>query len=103
MRRQIAAIRLANALAKHHRVFLCNAKPELVDPAVAAAVAPDVMFLERTLGMTPWAIERRPLEHHHNRVAEGDRRIAVMGELNSDTGRCPGIRRPTGPHGRRSR
>src|SRR5262249_34999640 len=76
---QIAGIRLANELSKHHRLFLCNARPEVVDEAVVAMVGPNVAFLEGTLGITPWALQSRTCEI--NRLYEGTRRVAVVRDL----------------------
>jgi glycosyltransferase involved in cell wall biosynthesis len=78
---QIAAIRLANALSAHERVFLCNARPEAIDPSVASRVGPDVGLLEGTLGLTPWALHGRRAEHAGPRVAEGERRIRIVQDL----------------------
>ena len=49
------AIALANTLSHRFRVFLCNARPWLLDPQTAALVDERVILLEGTLGMTPWA------------------------------------------------
>jgi glycosyltransferase involved in cell wall biosynthesis len=51
----LSAIHLANALAKEHEVFLCNAQLRRSDPAMAARVDGNVLLLEGTLGPGPWS------------------------------------------------
>ena len=51
---QIAAIRLANALADRCQVYLCNARPVILSPAVAARVDDRIILLEGTLGISSW-------------------------------------------------
>ena len=50
----VSVIRLANALARHCRVFLVNARPTSVDAEVPRLIAPEVVLLEGSLGPVPW-------------------------------------------------
>ncbi len=74
----LAAIDMANALASDHLVFLCNAQPSRCDDSMAARVSHRVVFLEGSLGQTPWtsASDSSP-----NEVSLDDRRIQVLSEL----------------------
>ncbi len=78
---QVAGIRLANELSINHRVFLCNARPEAVDPDFIAMVGSNAVLLEGTLGFVEWAAQSRSAEHQRNRISEGKRRVAVVREL----------------------
>ena len=51
----LAAIDLARALADEYTVFLCNAQPQNCDPTMVARVDNRVIFLEGTLGPSPWS------------------------------------------------
>ena len=51
----LAAIDLAGALADEYTVFLCNAQPQNCDPTMVARVDNRVIFLEGTLGPSPWS------------------------------------------------
>lgn len=78
---QIAGIRLAQELSKHHRVFVCNARPGVADPDFIAGVGSNVVFLEGALGFVEWAVQSQPTEHVQDRISEGGRRVAVVQEL----------------------
>ena len=53
----LAVIGLANALARRHRVFFCNAQPSRCGAGIATEVDEAVILLEGTLGQTPWQAE----------------------------------------------
>jgi glycosyltransferase involved in cell wall biosynthesis len=75
----LSAIHVANALAKEHEVFICNAQPWRSDPRMAERVDRTVMLLEGTLGQSPWSEGDHPAGdpgEHHDR-----RRVAVLKEL----------------------
>jgi glycosyltransferase involved in cell wall biosynthesis len=78
---QVAGVRLANELSINHRVFLCNARPEAVDPDFITRVGSNVVLLEGTRGFVEWAAQSRSAEHQRNRISEGKRRVAVVREL----------------------
>jgi glycosyltransferase involved in cell wall biosynthesis len=73
----LAAIRLANALAGRVRVFLCNARPGVLDPWAASRVDPRVVLLEGTLGFRPWSWDGEP----HSDAGTSSRRAEVIREL----------------------
>ena len=52
---QIAGIRLANELAKNHRVFMCNARPWVWNDDLIGLVDSSVILLEGTLKPTVWS------------------------------------------------
>jgi glycosyltransferase involved in cell wall biosynthesis len=54
---QLAPIRLANRLAKKHRVLLCNARPWRINPQILKQIDPSVRLLEGTLLSTPWSYQ----------------------------------------------
>ena len=69
---QTAAIRLANNLAREHRVFLLNARPDRDDGNVTKMICPEVLLLEgrldskihRRFGSPPkpaWSTDAHPL------------------------------------------
>ena len=72
-------IELANALAREHTVFLCNARPNLVDEAARQRLSPRLIFVEGTIGPSPWSLadERMPDQKSPLR----SRRATVLGEL----------------------
>ena len=76
-----AAISLANAFARRFRVFLCNARPWLLDPEMAAHVDEKVVLLEGTLGMTPWAQYGGPRHGSEAHSTVDDPRTEVIAEL----------------------
>ena len=49
-----ASIRLARSLSRRVPVFLCNARPTVLDPGVAARIDERIILLEGTLGLVPW-------------------------------------------------
>ncbi len=51
------AIDLANALAEEHALFVCNAQPFLVDEAARNRMSHRLIFIEGTMGPTPWSLE----------------------------------------------
>jgi hypothetical protein len=53
----LAVIDLANALAREHVVFLCNAQPRLFDEALLERMDPRLILLEGTLGVSAWSLE----------------------------------------------
>jgi glycosyltransferase involved in cell wall biosynthesis len=73
-----AVVQLANALAREHRVFLCNAQPSRCDLSIAAELDLTVILLEGTLGQTPWQAEEMPLD---KRGPLAGRRAQVLREL----------------------
>jgi glycosyltransferase involved in cell wall biosynthesis len=73
----ISAIRLANALARRFRVFLCNALPGVLDPRAVSRVDPRVVWLEGTLGIRPWSWDGEP----HSEARASSRRAEVIREL----------------------
>jgi glycosyltransferase involved in cell wall biosynthesis len=77
---QITSIRLANALAKKHVVFVCNARPRRFDAGVAALLDPNVLLLEGTLAVTEWAEADGDRENRHQ-LAEGSVRLKVVRDL----------------------
>ncbi len=78
---QIAAVRLANQWSKHHRIFLCNARPEVLDTLFVDRISPSVVFLEGTLGQSEWSTGARSVEHLNNRVSETPRRVDIVHDL----------------------
>ena len=52
---QIAAIRLANELAKNYRVFLCNARPGIWNDDLIGLVDSRIVLVEGTLKPTVWS------------------------------------------------
>ena len=48
-------IRLANSLVDRCSVILCNAVPDVLDPAAAARIDERIVLLEGTLGRLPWS------------------------------------------------
>ncbi|GGA04333.1 hypothetical protein CYANOKiyG1_16650 [Okeania sp. KiyG1] len=56
---QIAAIRLANELAKKHRVFLCSAEPWTYNDNCIDLIAPEIIFIEGNLKPKPWSNYRQ--------------------------------------------
>ena len=52
-----ATIELANALAREHTVFVCNAQPLRFDEIVGSRLDRQVIPLEGTLGAAPWMAE----------------------------------------------
>jgi glycosyltransferase involved in cell wall biosynthesis len=78
---QIAAIRLANALAKRHRVLLCNAQPELLDARLTELIDESVLLLEGTLGPAPWSSDGPHFPHGVEPDPARERRIEVLREL----------------------
>ncbi len=74
-----AAIELANALARAHTVFLCNAQPHLVDESARGRLSHRLIFVEGTLGPTPWSVaDERAADQNLRRPP---RRPRVLGEL----------------------
>ena len=69
-----SVIELASALAREHTVFLCNAQPHLVDQVTKGRVGPRVIFLEGTIGPTPWSLADQTL-------GRSARRPLVLSEL----------------------
>ncbi len=73
------AIELANALAREHTVFFCNAQPHLVDESAKARLSPRLIFVEGTIGPTPWSVaDERTADQELRRPP---RRALVLGEL----------------------
>lgn len=75
---QIAAIRLANAMATDNTVFLVNARPDRYDSSLEETVDSRVLFLEGTLGQSQWATDREQGAPTHNNLAEGQARLSVL-------------------------
>jgi len=59
---QIAAVRLANRWSKHHRIFLCNARPEALDTEFVNRINPDIVYLEGTPGRSEWSKGAQPAD-----------------------------------------
>lgn len=57
-RGQEAAIRLANDIAAYFHVFVCNARPWIMDLRTAAELEDRITLIEGTLGMTFWVGDR---------------------------------------------
>ncbi len=72
-------IELANALARDHTVFLCNAGPNLVDAAAKHPLSPRLIFVEGTIGPTPWSLADERIVDQKPRLRS--RRASVLGEL----------------------
>jgi hypothetical protein len=53
----LAMIELANALAREHTVFVCNAQPSLCDEVASSRLDARVIPVEGTLGLAPWTAE----------------------------------------------
>ena len=75
----LAAIDLVGALAREHTVFLCNAQPQRCEPNVVARVDKRVIFLEGTLGPSPWSA-RAEQSDQAGRPEAGSRR-EILQEL----------------------
>jgi len=75
---QIAAIRLANAMAVDNTVFLVNARPDCYDSSLEERIDSRVLFLEGTLGPSLWATDREQGAPTHNNLAEGQARLSVL-------------------------
>jgi glycosyltransferase involved in cell wall biosynthesis len=75
---QIAAIRLANAMAVDNTVFLVNARPDCYDSSLEERIDSRVLFLEGTLGPSSWATDREQGAPTHNNLAEGQARLSVL-------------------------
>lgn len=75
---QIAAIRLANAMAADNTVFLVNARPDRYDSSLEERIDSRVLFLEGTLGSSPWATDLEQGAPNHNNLAEGQARLSVL-------------------------
>jgi glycosyltransferase involved in cell wall biosynthesis/tetratricopeptide (TPR) repeat protein len=75
---QIAAIRLANAMSVDNTVFLINARPDRYDCNLEETIDNRLLFLEGTLGSTPWATDLEPGAPTHNNLAEGQARLSVL-------------------------
>jgi glycosyltransferase involved in cell wall biosynthesis len=73
------AIELANALACEHNVFLANAQPHLVDGSAKDRLSPHIIFLEGTIGPTPWSVEDERIADQ--KLSRSLRRPMVLGEL----------------------
>ncbi len=72
-------IELANALVREHAVFLCNARPNLVDDATKHRLSPRLIFVEGTIGPNPWSLaDERIADEKPRRRA---RCATVLGEL----------------------
>ena len=80
-RGQDAAIRLANALADHFHIFLCNARPWTTEPRTAAAVDERITLLEGTLGMTFWVGDRETRPDGTDSDTVSGHRSEIIGEL----------------------
>jgi glycosyltransferase involved in cell wall biosynthesis len=73
----LSSVHLANALAREHIVFVCNARPQVCDPEVVGCLDPRVLFLEGSLGFPEW-----PLARQHEQGWEGSElRIRILEEL----------------------
>jgi glycosyltransferase involved in cell wall biosynthesis len=75
----LSAVHLANALAQEHEVFLCNARPHRIDPAVVDRVDRRVSWLEGTPGPSPWS-EGGDLASESGHLVS-PRRVAILKEL----------------------
>jgi hypothetical protein len=75
-----AAIELANALVHEHTVFLCNAQPNLVDESMKSRLSPRLIFVEGTIGPTPWSIADEQIGDQ-GLLLRPARRPRVIGEL----------------------
>ena len=64
----LANLYLANALAREHKVFLCNAQPDECDPNLVLELGEDIILLEGTLGQTPWTMADRHDAGHRLQV-----------------------------------
>ena len=72
-------IELANALVREHTVFLCNARPSLVDDAAKHRLSPRLIFVEGTIGPTPWSLADERITNQKPRLRSC--RASVLGEL----------------------
>jgi glycosyltransferase involved in cell wall biosynthesis len=73
----LSAIHLANALADHHTVFVCNARPQLCDPDVVAHLDSRVLLIEGSPGEPEWPLAKQ----HQRRWGESDIRTAILEQL----------------------
>jgi hypothetical protein len=76
-----ATIRRVNALARRTPVFLCNARPQVLDPAAAVRIDPRVILLEGTLGLVPWSQDGEPGPDAGKEEVRSNRRAEVIRQL----------------------
>ncbi|MGP0064337.1 MAG: glycosyltransferase family 2 protein [Isosphaeraceae bacterium] len=80
-RGQEAAIRLANDIAAYFHVFVCNARPWIMDLRTAAELEDRITLIEGTLGMTFWVGDRETRADGTLSEAVSRQRSEVIGEL----------------------
>lgn len=68
-------LHLAGALARHHQVFLCGVEPSPDHRELADRIDGRVIFLEGTLGTTPWSSSEPPAG------VRSIRRVEILREL----------------------
>jgi glycosyltransferase involved in cell wall biosynthesis len=78
---RIASIRHANALASRGPVYLCNARPMMLSPAMAAQVDDRIVLLEGSLGVSAWTFRESSGRDGATTDAELGPRAEVIEEL----------------------
>jgi len=74
-----AIIQLTGALAGEHTVFLCNARPQSCAENMVARIDERVIFLEGTLGASPWS--STPEQPDQTGSRQASRRSEILREL----------------------